>query len=151
MNGAAPMVHETHRTRFSDASTFDGVCELCGTTDNPLGVRGEGQLGDLVNPCPASDEQREAYDLRASQHKMLSAAREIVKLDFVEVSGEMLPAFLDQISKCATTLQLDLIVCLTGSREYAGKVRHAVAVTIPNEQAGNTINVRRWFEDGTWS
>jgi hypothetical protein len=27
------VVHVTHKTRFSDASTFDLVCERCGATD----------------------------------------------------------------------------------------------------------------------
>ena len=45
-------VHPTHKTRMSDASTFDEVCEICGATDNPLSVRGDNvPYGDLAKPC----------------------------------------------------------------------------------------------------
>lgn len=61
-------VHSTHRTRFSDATTFDEICELCRATDNPLGMRGdiEGD-GQLALPCPASDEERREYDEKKRQ------------------------------------------------------------------------------------
>ncbi|MDD4931787.1 MAG: hypothetical protein PHG66_06625 [Candidatus Colwellbacteria bacterium] len=49
--GEVKGIHPSHVTRFSDASTFDEICVNCGATDNPLGLRGSGPLGDLVNPC----------------------------------------------------------------------------------------------------
>jgi hypothetical protein len=51
-------VHPSHVTRFSDASTFDEICVNCGATDNPMGVRGEGPLGDLIYPCSKSPEDQ---------------------------------------------------------------------------------------------
>ena len=49
--GQKECVHPSHVTRFSDASTFDEICDVCGATDNPLGLRGDGPLGELVKPC----------------------------------------------------------------------------------------------------
>ena len=44
--------HPSHQNvRFSDASTFDFVCDDCGATDNPLGLRGSDPNGDLAKPC----------------------------------------------------------------------------------------------------
>jgi hypothetical protein len=40
-------VHPSHKTRISDASTFDEICDLCGAHDQV-----PGGLGDLVHPCP---------------------------------------------------------------------------------------------------
>lgn len=37
--------HATHKTRFSDASTFDEICELCGATDTSGSTL-------LSKPCP---------------------------------------------------------------------------------------------------
>ncbi len=34
-------VHPTHRTRFSDASSYDEICELCGLTDQVPGGPGD--------------------------------------------------------------------------------------------------------------
>ena len=46
-------VHSSHlKVRFSDASTFDLICDDCGATDNPMGVRGPDPNGNLANPCP---------------------------------------------------------------------------------------------------
>lgn len=50
-------IHPSHVTRFSDASTFDEICTICGTTDNPMGLRGVGPLGDLVKPCPGTPKE----------------------------------------------------------------------------------------------
>ena len=45
-------VHPSHASvRFSDASTFDLICDDCGATDNPLGCRGSDPDGDLAKPC----------------------------------------------------------------------------------------------------
>ncbi len=38
--------HPSHKTRFSDASTYDEVCVNCGATD------GLGTWGKLKYPCP---------------------------------------------------------------------------------------------------
>ncbi len=43
------MVHSSHVTRFSDASTFDEICVNCGATDR----RGDESLN---YPCPKSVE-----------------------------------------------------------------------------------------------
>lgn len=57
--------HPSHKTRSSDASTFDEVCVLCGATD-----RVPGGWGDLAFPCPKADPgaevRREA--LRVAGH-----------------------------------------------------------------------------------
>jgi len=42
-------LHPTHRTRMSDASSFDEICMLCGFTDQV-----PGGWGNLVKPCPGS-------------------------------------------------------------------------------------------------
>lgn len=39
------MFHPSHKTRYSDASTFDEVCEQCGATDEQGSTR-------LSEPCP---------------------------------------------------------------------------------------------------
>lgn len=39
--------HSSHETRFSDASTFDEICKICGATD----IAGGG-WGKLAEPCP---------------------------------------------------------------------------------------------------
>jgi len=57
--------HSSHRTRISDASSFDEICELCGATDIL-----NGGWGKLAQRCPASDEARKAYDEKAeARHK----------------------------------------------------------------------------------
>ena len=49
--------HPSHRVRFSmDASSYDEICDLCGSTDGPI------YRGDLYAECPASDEARKKYD-----------------------------------------------------------------------------------------
>lgn len=40
-------LHPSHKTRHSDASTFDEICVLCGYTD----IAGGG-WGQLKYPCP---------------------------------------------------------------------------------------------------
>jgi hypothetical protein len=46
------MVHSSHDTRFSDASTFDEICKNCGATD----TAGSGTLHLPCTAKPASDE-----------------------------------------------------------------------------------------------
>lgn len=47
--------HPSHaNVRFSDASSFDFICDDCGATDNPLGLRGSDPRGDLAKPCSKS-------------------------------------------------------------------------------------------------
>lgn len=46
-------LHPSHKTRFSDASTFDEICEICGATDEV-----PGGWGELAKPCPGSREIR---------------------------------------------------------------------------------------------
>lgn len=46
-----------HRTRYSDASTFDEVCIYCGMTD---AVPGKGPV-DLYE-CPATPEHKDLVD-----------------------------------------------------------------------------------------
>lgn len=58
--------HPSHKTRFSDSSFYDEVCEVCGATDQVPG--GWGELG---KPCPATpsppqDPRDEA--LRVARH-----------------------------------------------------------------------------------
>lgn len=62
-----PGLHPSHRTRFSDASTFDEICELCGAHDEV-----PGGWGQLEEPCIASDEQRKEYDEKQEEKKRLS-------------------------------------------------------------------------------
>jgi len=49
--------HPSHKTRLSDASTFDEICEICGATDEVPG--GWGQLAD---PCPGPLTPADALD-----------------------------------------------------------------------------------------
>ena len=42
-----PGPHPSHKTRFSDASTFDEICVNCGATDEV-----PGGWGNLALPCP---------------------------------------------------------------------------------------------------
>lgn len=43
--------HPSHKTRYSDASTFDEICDLCGATDQV-----PGGWGQLAYPCPGMKE-----------------------------------------------------------------------------------------------
>lgn len=45
------MNHETHKTRYSDSSIYDEVCEYCGATDANQAV--------LDRPCPVVLAARE--------------------------------------------------------------------------------------------
>lgn len=47
--------HPSHKTRFSDAGTFDEICVLCGATD-----RVPGGWGDLAKPCAAQHDEEKA-------------------------------------------------------------------------------------------
>ena len=47
---AAKGPHPSHKTRMSDASTFDEICENCGATDGVFGG-----WGNLALPCPTPD------------------------------------------------------------------------------------------------
>lgn len=44
--------HPSHKTRFSDASSFDEICENCGATDQV-----PGGWGALAYPCPNAERQ----------------------------------------------------------------------------------------------
>lgn len=46
--------HSSHKTRSSDASTFDEICVNCGATD-----QAPGGWGELANPCPNPNPQRQ--------------------------------------------------------------------------------------------
>jgi hypothetical protein len=48
-------LHPSHKTRFSDASSFDEICTLCGATDIV-----PGGWGALAKPCPKAKEDKEA-------------------------------------------------------------------------------------------
>lgn len=50
--------HPSHKTRMSDASTYDEVCVLCGRTDQV-----PGGWGDLAFPCPKNKEWPERDEL----------------------------------------------------------------------------------------
>jgi|GEM_PF-5247119 len=144
--------HPSHRITVDPPSWGLIVvrCELC---------KAEVMFGDdddkfeaLINPCPVSDKQREEFDRKMHQRQLVTADRCPIDIGFTEVSAGMLPAFLEQIEKCSATLcDLELVVCITSSRKYAGKKLYSVVVTIPAIRYSNGINVRRWFEDGTWS
>lgn len=56
-----PGIHPTHKTRFSDASTFDTICVNCGATDVA-----PGGFGQLAFPCPKKDKKNpaEVYPLQ---------------------------------------------------------------------------------------
>ena len=45
------MIHPTHKTRTSDASSFDTICDLCGATDRYC------DFTELSKPCPAKDKE----------------------------------------------------------------------------------------------
>lgn len=49
MTGKYEGKHPSHRTRSSDASSFDEICTLCGARD----VAGGG-WGDLALPCKSA-------------------------------------------------------------------------------------------------
>ena len=70
MSVAMQEIHSSHRSRFSDASSFDEICELCGATDNPLSLRGKiPGNGNLTLPCSASDEKRREYDKKREKDR----------------------------------------------------------------------------------
>lgn len=46
-------IHPSHKVRFSDASTFDLICEKCGAHDNV-----PGDWGDLEYPCKGDSEEK---------------------------------------------------------------------------------------------
>ena len=50
------MNHPTHKTRYSDSSQYDEVCEYCGTTD--------GHNGRLEEPCLGHYVKREKVKLK---------------------------------------------------------------------------------------
>lgn len=52
-------LHESHRTRISDASTFDEICCLCDAHD----ITGGG-WGGLKYECKASQAVRDEYDAK---------------------------------------------------------------------------------------
>jgi hypothetical protein len=57
-------LHPSHETRFSDASTYDEVCVLCGATDQV-----PGGWGDLAHPCPkARPPSRDRLALELAGH-----------------------------------------------------------------------------------
>jgi len=58
--------HPSHVTRFSDASSYDEVCTLCGTTD----ISGGG-WGKLARPCRISDEAATAISQLSAENKRL--------------------------------------------------------------------------------
>ncbi len=43
--------HPSHKTRISDASTFDEICVNCGATDEV-----PGGWGQLAYPCPKNPD-----------------------------------------------------------------------------------------------
>jgi len=49
-------IHPSHKTRFSDASTFDEICTLCGATDEI------GGFGNLQYPCNPRVKKEDAVD-----------------------------------------------------------------------------------------
>jgi hypothetical protein len=49
--------HPSHQTRFSDASTFDEICEICGAHDEV-----PGGWGKLADPCPGPLTSADALD-----------------------------------------------------------------------------------------
>lgn len=53
MAGNGP--HPSHKTRFSDASSFDEICIYCGATDQVPG--GWGQLAYPCSKVPKSEEE----------------------------------------------------------------------------------------------
>lgn len=48
--------HSSHKTRFSDASSFDEICTQCGATDRL------GTWGKLAEPCPKAKPSPSASD-----------------------------------------------------------------------------------------
>lgn len=152
MNQVGIAIHPSHRMVKVVPHTFMSStvrCEVCGNDDCYLDDDPGGKLKDICPGPPAPNPEVVIREKR--QKEMLATNRVIVDLGFSEVRGSLLVAFLDQVERCSKTLAgLDLVVCITGSREYAGMRRYGVVVTIPAERYSNEINVRRWFDGGTW-
>ena len=152
-NDTAEQVHPSHRIRQVKGMASDNVCELCWKTDNPLGLHDGGRLGELAQPCTASDDDRRRYDEKLAARKALPQERVFAEINFDEVRQKMLPAFIDEVKRCSSTLlDLGLDIHVFGWREYAGEIRYFIAVSLPKSRADKTTqsNIRRWFEDGTW-
>jgi len=63
--------HPTHRPRFSfSASSYDEICDLCGSTDGPI------ERGDMGSECPASQEKRDQYDQEKAEKNAHTEASE---------------------------------------------------------------------------
>lgn len=60
--------HSSHKTRFSDASTFDEICEHCGATDRPGDDR-------LEEPCPG----RRLEPRGTSLQRLVAAGRDMLR------------------------------------------------------------------------
>lgn len=76
------MIHSSHRTRFSNASTFDTICIKCGATDHVPG--GD---GDLEYPCPHPESPRDdEVEIRCSVNER-SASMRIPAVDEKHVCG----------------------------------------------------------------
>lgn len=60
--------HPSHKTRSSDASTFDEICKLCGQTDvTPATETGiEDPLG---KPCPGNPEFSSGTESSKGDHE----------------------------------------------------------------------------------
>lgn len=76
MSGLADAMskHPSHKTRASDASSYDEVCEACGATD----ISGGG-WGKLAEPCPAASPppSQEGLEERDLAKQMEAATRDV--------------------------------------------------------------------------
>lgn len=55
--------HPSHKTRYSDASTFDEICDLCGATDQV-----PGGWGQLAYPCPGKKPEKTPEKVETVNH-----------------------------------------------------------------------------------
>lgn len=71
--------HPSHRTRFSDASSFDEVCVLCGARD------ALGTWGTLALECKATDDERAKVDRMTSLDVKSLQLNHLEKDDIIQI------------------------------------------------------------------
>ena len=66
------IIHSSHRTRrVLTSADHDVICNLCKAAANT-----NGNLGQLIKPCPASDKERQNHD-NSPIHQGADAAFEL--------------------------------------------------------------------------
>lgn len=63
------ILHPSHVTRISDASSFDEICVNCGRTDSPS------SWGYLAYPCPEEPEEHRVARLLNSSQEFINSTK----------------------------------------------------------------------------